>query len=579
MGKARPGLRAAVVVAAGALALTACGGSGGNTNPSSSGGDGAPTKGGKITYLQLEEQFGNVDPQRVYTGEDLALFSGTIFRTLTVYKFSKDAKEGTSIEPDLATDTGTVTNGGKTWAFTLRDGVTFETGDAVTCADIKYGVSRTFATDIITNGPQYAVSMLDIPKNEDGSSKYAGPYKGTGADLFDKAVTCSADGKTITFNLARPVPDFNYATTLASFAPVPKALDTGEKYDDKPVSSGPYKISVYKKGKGGQFVLVRNDKWSQESDPYRKAYPDSFEVDFGIDPTVIDQRLIQGAAADQTAISTLLQPASLPIVFNDPKFADRRINEFDPYTRYFAINTVKVPNVKHRQAIMAALDREALRTNAGGTYAGDFADGAVKPNIGVDYAPTGLWDGLLGAPIPSTGDPEYAKKLITEAGAPMPTVTFDYPNTPTNTKAAAIVVSSLGKAGITAKPNPIEPGQYYGIVFDPKKAHELINAGWGADWPNASTVIPELFTPSGGFNLSQYDDKAFNEKSDAAKVELDRAKQATMWQELNKAAVEAGVIVPTRFGRDQRLPGSKIGNAYLWPAYGSWAYGDLYVKQ
>jgi peptide/nickel transport system substrate-binding protein len=266
-------------------------------------------------------------------------------------------------------------------------------------------------------------------------------------------------------------------------------------------------------------------------------------------------------------------------VFNDPKFADRRINEFDPYTRYFAINTVKVPNVKHRQAIMAALDREALRTNAGGTYAGDFADGAVKPNIGVDYAPTGLWDGLLGAPIPSTGDPEYAKKLITEAGAPMPTVTFDYPNTPTNTKAAAIVVSSLGKAGITAKPNPIEPGQYYGIVFDPKKAHELINAGWGADWPNASTVIPELFTPSGGFNLSQYDDKAFNEKSDAAKVELDRAKQATMWQELNKAAVEAGVIVPTRFGRDQRLPGSKIGNAYLWPAYGSWAYGDLYVKQ
>jgi len=575
MGKARPGVLAAVVVAAGALTLTACGGGGSSSSSTGSAG-GTPTKGGKITYLEIGEQFNNVDPQRVYTGEDLAFFSGTIFRTLTAYKFSKDAKEGTSIVPDLATDTGTVSDGGKTWTFTIRDGATFETGAAITCADVKYGVSRTFATDIITNGPQYAVSMLDIPKNADGSSAYAGPYKKTGQDLFDKAVTCSADGKTIVFHLNKPVPDFNYATTLSAFAPVPQAADTGEKYDDKPVSSGPYKISVYKKGKGGQFILVRNDKWTQDSDPYRHAYPDSWEVDFGLDPAVIDQRLISGAAADQTAISTLLTPASLPIVFNDPKFADRRTNEFDPYTRYIAVNQKKVPDLKTRQAIAVALDREALRTNAGGAFAGDYADGAIKPNIGVDYAPTGMWDGLLGKTIPATGDPEYAKTLL--AGKTL-TITFDYPNTPTNAKAAAIIVASEAKAGITVKPNPIEAGQYYGVVFDPAKAHELINAGWGADWPNASTVIPELFTPSGGFNLSQADDKAFNDASAAAKVELDRAKQASAWQALNKTASEQVFIIPTRFGRDQRLPGAKIGNAYLWPAYGSWPYGDMYVKQ
>jgi peptide/nickel transport system substrate-binding protein len=578
MGKARPGVLAAVVVAAGALTLTACGGGGSSSSSTGSAG-GTPTKGGKLTMLSQNEQWNNVDPQRVYTGEDLAFFSGTIFRTLTAYKFSHDPKEGTSIVPDLATDTGTVADGGKTWSFTLRDGVTFETGAPITCADIKYGVSRTFATDIITNGPQYAVSMLDIPADPAGGSAYKGPYKKTGQDLFDKAVTCSADGKTITFHLSRPVPDFNYTTTMPAFAPVPQAADTGEKYDDKPVASGPYKISVYKKGKGGQFILVRNDKWSQASDPYRQAYVDSWEVDFGLDPAVIDQRLISGAAADQTTIAYgSLQPSSLPIVFNDPKFADRRTNEFDPYTRYFAVNVKKVPNLKIRQAIAVALDREALRTNAGGAYAGDFADGAIKPNIGIDYAPTGMWDGLLGKTIPSTGDPDYAKQLIQESGQPAPTITFDYPNTPTNAKAAAIIASSEAKAGITVKPNPIEAGQYYGVVFDPAKAHELINAGWGPDWPNASTVIPELFTPSGGFNLSQADDKAFNAASDAAKVELDRNKQATMWQDLNKKAAEQVFLIPTRFGRDQRLPGSKIGNAYLWPAYGSWPYGDMYVK-
>ncbi len=578
MGKARPAIRAAVVVAVGALALSACGGSS-STSPSTSGAPGGtPTKGGKITYLEIGEQFDKVDPQRVYTGEDLAFFSGTIFRTLTAYKFSHDPAEGTSVVPDLATDTGTVADGGKTWSFTLRDGATFETGDAIKCADIAYGVSRTFATDIITGGPQYAVSMLDIPADPAGGSAYKGPYKKTGQALFDKAVTCSADGKTITFRLIRPVPDFNYTTTLSAFAPVPAAKDTGEKYDASPISSGPYKIQSYKKGKGGSMVLVRNDKWTQESDPYRHAYPDSWEVNFGLDSSVVDQRLIAGASADQTAISTGLTPASLPIVFNDPKFADRRTNEFDPYVRYLAVNVKKVPNLKIRQAIAVALDRDALRTNAGGAYAGDFADGVIKPNIGVDFAPTTLWDGLLGKTIPATGDPEYAKQLITDSGQPAPTITFDYPNTPTNEKAASIIAASEAKAGITVKPNPIEAGQYYGIVFDPQKAHELINSGWGPDWPNASTVIPELFTKAGGFNLSQVDDPEFTKASDAAKVELDRAKQALAWQALNKKAAEQVYAIPTRFGRDQRLPGSKIGNAYLWPAYGSWPYGDMYVK-
>ena len=575
MRKTRSGLLAVAVVSVGALALTACGGSSGGGGSSSGG---AATKGGTIYYLSNADQFDKVDPQRVYTGEDLAFFSGTIFRTLTAYKFSHDAKEGTSVVPDLATDTGTATNGAKTWAFTLRDGVTFETGAPITCADIKYGVSRTFATDIITGGPTYAIQFLDIPTLKDGSSAYAGPYKKTGQDLFDKAVTCSTDNKTITFNLKKAVPDFNYTTTLAAFAPVPQAADTGEKYNDHPVASGPYKISTYTTGKGGKFILVRNDKWAASSDTYRPANPDGWEVDFGIDPNVIDQRLMAGAGNDAQAISLQLEPQNLPVIFNDPKYATRRTNEFDPYVRYFAINVKKVPNVKQREAIAVAMNREALRTNAGGAYAGDYADGVIKPNIGVDYAPTGMWDTMFGQKIPDQGDPAFAKQLIQQSGSAVPTITFDYPNTPTNTKAATIIIASLGAAGITAKPNPIEPGQYYGTVFDPQKAHELINAGWGPDWPNASTVIPPLFSMNGGFDLSQFDDPTFNAAIDAASVELDRAKQATMWQDLNKQAMQQVLVVPTRFGRDQRLPGAKVGSAYLWPAYGSWPYGDMYVK-
>ncbi len=590
MGKARIGLRTVALASAAVMSLAACGGGGGGEGEKDKNGKAGAEgqRGGTLTFLSLADQIQHLDPQRNYTGEDLAFAGAYLHRTLTSYKLSTDGEEATELIADLATDTGRSSNEAKTWEFTLKDGVKFEDGSPITCADVKYGVSRTFATDVITDGPQYAVSLLDIPKDKDGASVYKGPYE-TGKNdtaAFDKAVTCSEDNKTITFNLAKPAGDFNYTVTLLSFSPVPKAADTGEKYDDKPVSSGPYKIQEYTKG--SQLVLVRNENWDDATDTYRPAFPDRIDYKFGIEASVIDQRMIRDAGADQQALSPdPVDPASLATVFNDDRFKDRRVNELDPYVRYYAINTSKVPELKHRQALAAALDRAQLRTIAGGSYAGDLADGVIKPNLPKDYAPSGMWEDLLGQKIPDNGDPEYAKQLIAESGKPMKSpIQFDYPQTPVNDKAAAAVVASLGKAGIKVKPNPIEAGQYYGIVFDPAKAGDLLSAGWGPDWSNASTVIPELFTPSGGFNLSQVDDPAFNERSEAAKAMTDRDQQAEEWKALNKEAMKNVWVIPTRFGREQRLAGSKVksasgkgGNVYIWAPYGSWPYHDLYVTK
>ncbi|GAA4357964.1 ABC transporter substrate-binding protein [Angustibacter luteus] len=585
MGKAKTGLRFVAVAAVGALALAACGGN--DDSGGTSGGGDTAAKGGTLTFLTTLEQFNHLDPQRNYTGEDLAFASAYLNRTLTTYKISRDGNEAGKLVGDLASDTGKASNGGKTWAFTLRDGAKWQDGSDSTCADIKYGVSRTFAQTVITDGPTYAISLLDIPKDKDGNSTYKGPYvtSNNNTAAFDKAVSCSSDGKTITFNLAKPAGDFNYTVTLTAFAPVPKAKDTGEKYDDNVQSNGPYKITEYTKGQ--QLVMERNTNWTGQDDGYRGAYPDKIVVKFAIQPTTIDQRLEADAGEDAMAISRdALDTSSLTTVFNDPRFADRRVNDYDPYTRYIAINTKKVPNVKQRQAILAATDRSALRTIAGGSFAGDLADGAIKPNLSADYAKSGMWDGMYGAQIPDTGNVDLAKKLIAESGAAMPELTYQYSKTPVNDKAAAALQASLARAGIKLKLSALPPGEYYSIVQDPTKEEAMANAGWGPDWLNASTVIPELFTPAGGFNLSQADDKDFTSKSDAAKGELDRAKQSQMWKDLNKEAMEQAWILPTRFARTQRLAGSKVGAAsgdaskvYLWAPYGSWSYADLYVKK
>ncbi|MCF8529867.1 MAG: ABC transporter substrate-binding protein [Candidatus Nanopelagicales bacterium] len=575
--KSMRGLGLVAVAASGALVLAGCGGGDENSAAESDGG----TTGGTIYVLEQSEQILHLDPQRNYTGVDLAFMSGYLQRTLTAYKYA-EGPEGVTIVPDMATDLGTPNADATSWAFTIRDGVTFEDGSEVGCSDVKYGVSRTFAQDVITDGPTYAISLLDIPTGEDGSSVYKGPYVTDGNDIaaFDAAVQCSDDNKTITFNLSRPAGDFNYTVTLLAFSPVPQAADTGEGYDNAPVSSGPYKISEYTKGQ--KMVLVRNENWNPDSDDYRPAYPDQIVAQFALDPSAIDQRLIADAGDDQTAVTVAgLTPESLATVFagDDPRFAERSVDGFDPYVRYLTINTTKVPNQKHRQAIAVALNRGELLTIAGGDFAGTIGDGVIKPNLATDYAESGMWVDLFGEEVPDAGNPELAKKLIAESGEAMPVITYDYPQTPTNDKAAASIQQSLAAAGIEVKLNAIEPGQYYGVVLDPEQQNELNSAGWGPDWQNASTVIPELFGATGGFNLSRVEDPAFEAQVQEALANTDREAQATQWKELNKYAMEQGWAVPTRFGKIQYLWGSKVGNAYLWDAYGSLPFGALYVKQ
>lgn len=567
------------------MLMAACGG---DDEGSGGGSGGEPTAGGTIYVLTQSEGFAHLDPQRNYTGADLAFAGSTMQRTLTTYKYAA-GDEGSEITPDLATDTGTASEDAKTWTFTLRDGITYEDGSAITCEDVAYGVSRTFAVDVITDGPTYAISYLDIPADEASANGtvYPGPYTATPEQQaeFDKAVSC--DGNTITFNLKVPVADFNYTTTLLSFSPVPKAADNGEAYDTKPVSSGPYKIESYEEGQ--QLVLVRNENWSKDSDPVRNAYPDSIVVQFGLDPAVVDERLIADAGDDQFAVAADgIQPENLPTIFDDERFADRRQDGYDPYVTYTNVNNSTISCYEVRLAMYLALDREALRTAGGGPYTGDFADGFIKPNLAPDYAPTKLPEGLNEDGTPNL---EAAEAAMAAAEEKCPDVVeyvksgigFMHPDTPTWQKNVSIWIESLGKVGITVKSLAVEPSKYYPTVMNPETEWDISRAGWGPDWANASTVIPELFATGGGFTLTRNDgnpDQAeFDSMVEKARAETDREAQAKLWQELNQYVLDRLWAIPGSFTKAQDIWGSKVGNAYRWAPFGSFNFGDLYVIQ
>lgn len=545
-------------------------------------------KGGTLYFITHAEQFDHVDPARIYTGRDIAFFNSYLYRNLVSYKPVKGAA-GSSLIADLATNTGVPSNSAKTWKFTLRQGSTWEDGSAVTCADVKYGVSRAFAQDVITDGPQYLVGALNIPKAADGSSAYKGPYSKVGQALYNKAVTCKK--KTVTFNLNRSFADFNYVLTYPAGAPVKASKDTGDKYDLRPYSNGPYKIARYKIG--DTMELVRNKKWKQSSDKVRTPYPDDIVVRFGLSQDVADQIMLDDSIPNTVDLDAL-QPTNLRAFFADASKAKQRYNVFDPYVRYAAMNVSagKMDCLDVRKAVFFAVNTQALIDLSGGSvFYGDPGDNPIKPVLGLDYAKT---TGNIHDPAWNiNGAPDKAKALLASAKSSCPAaydratnpakgIVWDLAQSSTNQKASVLIKTAMDAAGIVMKFNFIPSGQYYSTVMDTAKQNDISTAGWGADWANASTVIPPLFIKDAGFNLSQnWDDPAyaaFKAKSDKALNETNRNKQAAMWKELAQYAMDQYWIIRPVFSKGQGVWGSQVGGVFYWEPQGTFGFGSLFVK-
>jgi len=547
-----------------------------------------PQAGGILTMLEHEPRLDHLDPTRIYTGRDLAFMNAFHTRTLVAYN-PVPGEAGAGIVPDLATNTGVPSNQAKVWKFTLRPGTKFEDGTTITCEHVRYGVSRVFAQDVLPGGPTYLISWLDIPKDGEGNSIYTGPYKNTpaGVKAFNKAVACSKDNRTITFTLNKSIADFNYLATYGVISPVQKSKDTGDKYDLNPQSTGPYKIV---ENSDTQLKMVRNKYWSKASDPVRTPYPDEVVILYGMDEEVIDQLMLNDSLPSAINFGGPL-PTNRDKFFDDPKFANRRMNNSDPYARYYAFNLKKMPCQEVRAAMYYAWPIKALLDYAGGEkYAGSYATGAISPLVATDYAATKV----VGPGSPDfkpEGNVEKSKSLLDAAKTKCPDnykkatvdgITLDVRQSVVLNDTIPIVEASMAKVGIKVKWNIISAG-YYSTVMNPAKQNDMSASGWGADWANASTVIPELFTTAGGFNLTQNSDdpnyKAFEDRVAVAMKTTDRKKQAAMWKALDKEAAGYFWHMPTLFGKAQEVWGSALQNVFFWVPQGNPAYGKIWIKQ
>jgi peptide/nickel transport system substrate-binding protein len=556
------GLATTAVVAA----VSACGSSSSTTSASSAPAAAAAVKGGTLNIL-MSTQTEHWDPQRVYVGVNIEAGNRLFTRTLVTWSATASDTEVAKIVPDLATDTGKVSEDGKTWTFTLKDGVKWQDGKDITGDDVKYGISRTFAVDVITGGPNYAIAFLDIPSDADGSSSYKGPYAKTGQALYDKAVTVS--GKTITFKLKTPVMDFNNTVTMTAFAPFRADKDLGDKSNYDIFSSGPYKLEgVWTAEKGGSFV--RNESWDPATDTVRKAYPDKITWDESLKAETMYERLIADQANDQTAIT--FDQAPVTVLSTVESGAKGRFSIVaSPYTRYLTPNfkSKVMSNPKVREAFALATDRSAYVTAVGGSSVAVATNSLINPAL----------PAFPNTPLPAgeKGDQAKAKTMLQDAGLTLPVkITVAYRKSDTADKVFAGLKTAWDAAGFDVQLDGFS-AKYYATIQSPEAAtkYDAMWAGWGADYPSASTVIPPLLdsriniTSGGsGQDYGWFDDKDINAKMDATNKIADMAAREKAWGDLDTEIVTKKFgIIPLIVDKFVFVRGSKVVGAFVNGAY------------
>ncbi|TPG15909.1 ABC transporter substrate-binding protein [Pedococcus bigeumensis] len=543
----------AASAAAAALAVSGC------TGITSDDRTGA-AESGELTVLSLGP-VATWDPQRLSTAQDIA-FAGRVFaRTLTA--FPAGASGGAqNVEGDLATTAGTVDRTLKTWSFTLRSGVAWQDGSPVTCEDVRYGVSRSFAQPFATEGLTYPLAYLDIPRKADGSSTYPGPYAkdAKGQAAFDKAVSC--EGQTVTFRLSTPMADFNQVVALPVFAPVKQAQDKAGDGTYAVFSNGPYQLrSEWDPSAGGTFE--RNPNWDKGSDPIRQAKPVSIHYIEGTESQTAVQQVINDDEAHQRSVTLdSAPPAMQQHILSDNALKARSVNPSAQFVDYLAPNVSKgvMRNPKAREAFALATNREGYVTALGGASAASAAYTLIGPSLpGHNDA-----DPIGSGPA---GDAARARAALQESGLTLPVkVRVAYRSTPTADKAMAALSNGWEDAGFAVQLQPIAK-DYFAEVSAPGRADQtdVFWANWAPAWPSASTVIPPLFdsrinvTKSGnGRDIGGFTDEAVNREITRIGALPDLASQASAWGALDASLAKRAIFVALAQRKALYVAGSSV---------------------
>lgn len=316
-----------------------------------------------------------------------------------------------SVENALATSYKK-SSSGLTYTFSLKTGVKFHSGKALTSEDVKASIVKVTAT----------------------ASKSARK-----SSLAVISGITTPDAKTVVINLSTPSISFIYNLSYIWIfnSAVKDSLATAD-------GTGPYKFDSWTRG--STLSIVRNDEYWGTAAKNKSVVFHYFKS-----ATALNNALLTKAVDVVTSVQS---PDSIGAF----KKAGFTINNGTSTTKLLmAFNDRVAPfnNAKVRKAITSAINNKALLNSIWGDYG--TLTGSMVP-------PKDPWYENLTSVNPY--DLVLAKKLLASAGyAEGFSFTLDTPTYDPHPAAAAFIKSELAKVGITVTINLISNDTWYSKVY------------------------------------------------------------------------------------------------------------------
>jgi peptide/nickel transport system substrate-binding protein len=433
---------------------------------------------------------------------------------------------------------------GQTYTFTLHDGVKFHDGRVLTSTDVKYTLDLVFSSQF---------------------GKSASFYEGTGADKRSliKSVE-TPDERTVVVTLVKP-----WGGLLSNLVPVaiiPK--DSYESQKEHPLGTGPFKF-------------IRYDSAQQVCD--MEAFPEYWEgapklqqvrVRVISDMNALQAEL-QSGRVDIAPLPTSLSPDAIKRLEQDPNLQVKAFSGSN--VNLLTLNTAAPPldNVKVRQAIAYAIDRDSLIKNLLLGF-GKIAH-SIIPEESWAYSPGQTY----------SYDPAKAKQLLDEAGfrdpdGDGPRMRFDKPvvyklsgSSMAGRQYAGVIQNYLKEVGI---PVEIQTPEQNTLLDELRRGNFQIAYSQWVGGNQDPIFYKDLFATSEiptqtrtSRNRSRYSNKELDALLEEAVNTFDRQKGLELYKKIQDIVSRDVPVFPMWYQSNIVIAKKNVGNIQV-DASGDWGF-------
>ncbi|RMI44612.1 ABC transporter substrate-binding protein [Streptomyces triticirhizae] len=479
-------------------------------------------RGERITLGMTDEVLA-VDPASGYDPGSWLVFNN-VFQSLLSFP-----PGGTEPQPEAAEECGFTDRASQRYTCTLRDGLTFSNGNALTSKDVKFSFDRTLRIDD-PDGPAVMLSTIDQIE--------------------------APDDRTVTFHLSEP--DATFPQKIASGAGSivdHRAYPADElRTDGEADGSGVYTLASY--GEDEAVFEVNPDyqgpaEVKNSGVTMRLFHGDQQALDDAVRGGEVDVAYRGLAAEDIATLHTADRSGDGELKVVDGTSAEAQYLVFnldDPVTGDPAV----------RRAVAQLIDREALVRDVYQRTAEPLY--SVVP-AGITGHNTAFFDRYGG-----TGDPEAAEETLREAGITEPVeltlwatpVRFG----PDTVAAFEHLADQLNASGLfDASVRSVDADEFAQGVAD--GAYGAFVRGWVPDFPDPENFTDPFFGPDNVLANGYVSERITEELLPATRREADRADSAEAFSAVQDIVAEEVPMIPIWQGRQYAVANENI-NGLQW---------------